>query len=199
MPYPPVDHGSGSKYNPLRARTLIPPGAFNPVRIQSRSARSGRHFRLAIPEGISLFDGISQALAHHQVASASMTLLGSRFSYIEYCTAPPDPRQQTIVRYTSAIPLHQAYMVFGNATLGKSAAGEPLIHCHAAVTDEYGTPYGGHILTQNAIVGPGGVSILVLSLDNFELRVAFDPETNQSLLQPHDIEPAGQPAQARNA
>lgn len=175
--------------NPLRARTLIPPGAFNPIRIHSRSASAGRHFRVLLPEGVSLYDGIVQALKEHDVASASMTLLGGWFSHIEYCTAPPDPQQQTIVRYTTPIPVDNAYMVFGNATLGKSPEDKPLVHCHAAIADRSGTPAGGHVVPPNSILGPGGMSMLVLSLDNFELRMQFDVETNQPLLKPNDLAP----------
>ena len=75
-------------------------------------------------------------------------------------------------------------MVFGNATLGKDADGEPLVHCHAAIRTEDGWTKGGHILTRSTIVGVQPISVLVTALDGFELRVVFDPETNISLIQP---------------
>ncbi len=77
-------------------------------------------------------------------------------------------------------------MVFGNATLGKSANGAPLVHCHAAVRTESGLIRGGHILTQQSIVGSEPIAVLVTSLDDFELRVAYDAETNIPLLQPRE-------------
>lgn len=46
-----------------RPRTLIHPGRFNPVRIQSMHAPSARHFRLTLQPGVSLFDGLVKPLA----------------------------------------------------------------------------------------------------------------------------------------
>jgi predicted DNA-binding protein with PD1-like motif len=81
-------------------------------------------------------------------------------------------------------------MVFGNATIGKDAAGRPLVHCHAAIRTADGAVRGGHIITQAAIVGPAPIAVLVTSLEGFELRVAFDPETNIPLMQPSAQEPS---------
>jgi predicted DNA-binding protein with PD1-like motif len=80
-------------------------------------------------------------------------------------------------------------MIFGNATLGKSAQGKPLVHCHAAIRTEGGLAKGGHILTETSIVGPEPIPVLVTSLDGFELRETYDPETNISLLEPQEERP----------
>lgn len=76
-------------------------------------------------------------------------------------------------------------MFFGNATLGKSLQNLPLVHCHAAIRTESGEIKGGHILTETCVVGSNPIPVLVTSLDGFELRQVFDPETNICLLQPH--------------
>jgi predicted DNA-binding protein with PD1-like motif len=75
-------------------------------------------------------------------------------------------------------------MVFGNATLGRSIEGKPLVHCHAVVRTESGEVMGGHILTERAVVGSKPISVLVTSLEGFELRQAYDEETRIPLLQP---------------
>jgi len=64
--------------------------------------------------------------------------------------------------------------------------GQPIVHCHAAIRTADGVMKGGHIMTQSCIVGPEPISVLVTSLDGFELRVTFDPETNIPLIQPHE-------------
>lgn len=74
--------------------------------------------------------------------------------------------------------------VFGNATLGKSLQNLPLVQCHAAIRTESGEVKGGHILTETSIVGSDPIPVLVTSLEAFELRQMFDPETNISLLLP---------------
>ncbi len=167
-----------------RPRMLIHPGPFNPVRIQSRQAVSGRHVRLTLTPGKSLFDAIVLPLAALGIRNASTTILGGYFDCIEYCVAPPDPSHQALIAYSKPIQAGRAYMIFGNATLGKNQHGAPIVHCHAAIRTEDGKVRGGHIVTDTCIVGPAPISVLVTSLDGFELRVSFDPETNIPLIQP---------------
>lgn len=167
-----------------RPRTLIHPGAFNPVRIQSRQSAQARHVRLALQPGLSLFEALVRPLAAMGITNASTTILGGFFSELQYCVAPPDPSGRAVIAYTAPIAAGHCTMVFGNATIGKDAAGRPLVHCHAAIRTEDGAVRGGHIIPHAAIVGAEPIAVLVTSLDDFELRVAFDPETNISLLQP---------------
>lgn len=176
-------HANQSAYP--RARTLVHPGPFNPVRIQSRQATSAQHFRLQIQPGASLFDALVQPLAERGIHSASTTILGGLFECLQFCMAPPDPQRETIVRYTSPVDTSRSYMVFGNATIGKNQDGHPIVHCHAAIRTETGELKGGHVITQTAIAAEP-LSVLVTSLEGFELRVAFDPETNIPLIQPLD-------------
>jgi predicted DNA-binding protein with PD1-like motif len=164
---------------------LIHPGRFNPVRIQSVHAARARHFRLSLEPGISLFDGLVRPLADVGVENASTTILGGQFSQFIYCVAPPDASGQAVVAYTQPIDAGAAYMIFGNATIGKSMNGQPLVHCHAAIRTATGGIKGGHILTDRCIVGDEPISVLVTSLDGIDLRQAFDPETNIPLLQPY--------------
>jgi predicted DNA-binding protein with PD1-like motif len=170
---------------PPRPRTLIHPGRFNPVRIHSLQSAAGRHVRLALRPGESLFDGLVQQLAALGIKNASTTILGGYFEALQYCVAPPDPSRQAVIRYGAPIPAGRTYMIFGNATLGKSMTGEPLVHCHAAIRTESGEVRGGHILTESCMVGRYPIPVLVTSLDSIELRQAYDPETNIPLLQPY--------------
>lgn len=172
-------------FQPPRPRTLIHPGRFNPIRIQSLRSARGRHFRLALLPGVSLFDGLVKPLAELGITSASTTILGGYFDDLQYCVAPPDPSGKAVIAYTKPIRAGHAYMIFGNATVGKSMKGAPLVHCHAAIRTDGGEVKGGHILTESCIVGRASIALLVTSLDEFELRQAYDPETNIPLLQPY--------------
>ncbi len=167
-----------------RPRILVHPGRFNPVRINSLHCETARHVRLALMPGTSLFDSLVKPLAKMGITNASTTILGGYFESLQYCVAPPDPAGQAVIAYGNPILAGKTYMVFGNATLGKSIEGKPLVHCHAAIRTEKGEVKGGHILTELCIVGPNPISVLVTSLDTFELRQAYDPETNIPLLQP---------------
>lgn len=167
-----------------RPRTLIHPGAFNPVRIQTRHSPRARHVRLALEPGRSLFDALVLPLAALGIENASTTILGGFFDELQFCVAPPDPSGRAVIAYTRPVSAGRCAMVFGNATIGKDAQGRPLVHCHAAIRTGDGAVRGGHVITQASIVGPAPIAVLVTSLEGFELRVAFDPETNIPLMQP---------------
>lgn len=169
---------------PARARTLIHPGPFNPVRISSMHSDRGRHFRLVLQPGRSLYDSIVEPLRALGVRSASMTLLGGSFAQLWYCVAGPDDRQRIVAAYSAPIDAGRAWMVFGNATLGLGAGGAPLVHCHAVFRDARGAVKGGHILCDRVLVDAAPLSVLVTTLDGFELRVAHDAETDIPLLGP---------------
>jgi len=171
-----------------RARPLVHPGPFDPVRIQSRHADSARHVRLSLAPGARLFDAIVEPLAALDIHNASTTILGGAFERVVYCVTERDTTGQAVIVYSAPIDAGRAWLVFGNATLGRNQHGAPIVHCHGCFRSETGEVKGGHIITQDCIVGPTPVSVLVTSLDRFELRVAFDPETNIPLLKPHALE-----------
>ena len=119
-----------------------------------------------------------------------MTILGGSFDEMSYCVAPPDPTGAAVIAYGAPIATGRAFLVFGNATLGTSSTGQPLVHCHGTIRYGDGTVRGGHILTDRCIVG-SPISVLATAFDGLALRQQYDPETNISLLQPAN---AGDPS-----
>lgn len=172
----------------IQPRFLRQPGPFNPVRITTESVPYGRHIRLSLKPGETLFDAIVKPLTELNVRAASTTILGGAFQDLYYCVAPPDPEGRTVIAYSEPIHAGSSFMVFGNATLGTSIEGKPLVHCHAAIRTENGAVMGGHIVTEQAIVGSKPISVLVTSLEGLELRQAYDEETGISLLQPVEVD-----------
>lgn len=164
--------------------TLVHPGPFNPVRIKSMHCERGRHIRLSLSPGLSLYDAMVAPLARAGIENASTTLLGGYLASVVYCVAPPDASKSAVAAYTTPIQAGPAYLIFGNATLGKDAGGKPLVHCHAAIVTENGEVRGGHILPHSCIIGKQPIAVLVTSLEGFELRLTYDAETNISLLLP---------------
>jgi len=160
-------------------------GSFNPVRIHSMHYQSGRHIRLELEPGRTLYDALVEPLRAIGVTSASTTILGGYFDHLEYCVAPPDPSGNAVIAYSRPIEAGSAFMVFGNATLGKDMQSQPLVHCHATLRTEAGEAKGGHILPQASVIGAVPLTVLVTALEGFELRQAFDEETNIPLLKPY--------------
>ncbi len=103
---------------------------------------------------------------------------------LEYCVAPPNPKGGALIAYSEPLTAGVCQFIFGNATLGTSAKGKPMVHCHAAIRTESGLIKGGHILTETAIVKQRPITVLVTSIDEFSIRQTFDPETNIPLFQP---------------
>ncbi|ALM50919.1 PPC domain-containing DNA-binding protein [Halomonas huangheensis] len=168
-----------------RPRMLRHAGHFNPLRIHSMHYQGGRHIRLLLTPGKSLFDALVEPLREAGVTSASMTILGGRFAHLEYCVAPPDPSGQAAIAYSRPIDAGEAFMVFGNATLGKDMQQRPLVHCHATLRTCSNEVKGGHIVPQASIIGEQPIPVLVTAIEGFELRQAFDDETNIALLKPY--------------
>ncbi len=167
-----------------RPRTLKHPGRPNPVRIQSENARRARHVRLLLEPGRSMFEAIVVALRDAEIENASLTILGGMFERLEYCVAPPDPNRRTVVAYSKPIAAGRSLLIFGNATLGESMEKKPLVHCHGVVRTENGDIRGGHIMSENCLVGARPISALVTSFRGVKLRQSFDRETNMALMQP---------------
>ncbi len=167
-----------------RPRTLAHPGPVGPIRIEHRHANLGRHFRLGLEPGRTLQDAIIEPLMRLGVQAASMTLLGGRLSRLLYCVAPPDPSGERVANYTRPIAAGAATLIFGNATLGKSARGEPVVHCHATFVCEDGRVRGGHIVVDRSSVGQAPIPVLATSLDGIELRITQDEETHMPLMRP---------------
>jgi len=171
-----------------RPRTLIHPGRPNPVRMHCVTSRHGRHVRLSLPSGASLFDAIVKPLARLGIESASITLLGGYYDKFQYSVAPSNPSKQTVIAYGSPIHTGQTYMVFGTANLGEGSNGLPLIHCHATLRTESGELRGGHVLPERCIVGSHPITALVIAHEDFVVRQVDDSETNMPALQPYGVD-----------
>jgi len=173
-----------------RPLTLVHPGPVGPIRIERRHANLGRHFRLGLEPGRSLQDAIIEPLLRLGVQSASMTLLGGRLSCLLYCVAPPDPSGERVANYTRPIDAGAATLIFGNATLGRSARGEPVVHCHGTFVCDDGRVRGGHIVVDRSTVAGDPIPVLATSLDGIELRITQDVETHMPLMRPFAVEEA---------
>ena len=180
-----------------RARTLVHPGPVGAIRIEHRHANQARHFRLGLQPGRTMEDAIIEPLLLLGVTAASMTLLGGRLETLLYCVAPPDPTGARVANYTRPIPAGPATLIFGNATLGKNARGEAIVHCHATFVCADGQVRGGHVVVDRSVVGAAILPVLATSLDGIELRITQDDETHMPLMRPFAA--AAQPEETNHA
>lgn len=168
----------------LPARTLVHPGPPSAQRLQSCRSKIAQHFRLTLPPKISLQQAIVDELYARSITSASLTILGGWFESLQYCVAPPDPLKEAVIRYSAPKQVVRSQFIFGNATLGFDDLGKPIVHCHAAFTATDGDPRGGHIIASQSFIGANPLFALVTTLEDFDLHVGHDKETNIPLLAP---------------
>lgn len=169
---------------PYRPRTLVHPGPVAPLRLEQGVARGQRQWRLTLAPGQVLLPALTGALATLRVHSAALALLGGELQTVAYCLPIPDPEGQVIATYGAPRVVHDAGLLRGSATLGQTADGAPVVHCHATFADAEGVVRGGHVLTERSVVGLRPVTVLVTALDGIELHLGFDPETRLHMLRP---------------
>lgn len=167
-----------------RPRTFAHPGPFSSIRIEHMLAAQGRHFRLSLPQGRSIYEAMVEALAGVNVRSASMTLIDGDLQELAYCLAGPGTRG-IVATYSAPLFERSARFIFGNATLGKAANGSPVVHCHAVFRTPDGAVRGGHLLTDKCVVGASPIKVVATALDGFDLRISYDEETRMPLLRPN--------------
>jgi hypothetical protein len=166
-----------------RPRTLVHPGPARRVRIEHLHAQSARHVRLALAPGRTLQEALVESLLALDMPCASLTILGGRMERLLYCVAAPDPSGARVAMYGAPRDAGAATFVFGNATLGRSARGTPVVHCHATFVREDGEVRGGHIVVDRSFAAEP-LPALATSLDGIDLRIAIDQETRMPLMRP---------------
>lgn len=165
-------------------RAWVHPGPIEAQRITRCIAQQGRHLRIVLPPGVSLFDGLVQPLAALEIHNAAFNILAGEFERLVYCVAPPDPTGRVAAAYTEPNDVGQSYLLAANATLGSNEAGRPVVHCHAGLRDSDGRLRGGHLLPQACVVGRHGLVAFAVELQGFAVQVGYDPETTLSFFKP---------------
>lgn len=165
-------------------RSLKQPGPPSLRRVVDQEARAADQLSLWLAPGV-MFNGIVEALAGHGFNHASLQIFDGDLAVAFYQVAPPDPTGEKVVAYGPPIPLPGgARIVMATATLGHTAEGKPIIHCHGVLCDRQGRLYGGHIPTDLCVIGVEGVPAWAGVSRDAGFIVRPDTETGFSLLVP---------------
>lgn len=166
-------------------RIVKQPGPPARPRILSVGARNGGELRLVLPEGADLLDGLARALTDARVSSAAVSLVGGRFSRMEYLTGQPSSDGKRVATYGAPTPLDgPVNLVSGSAFLGLDEDGKPIVHCHAVMIDRAGKIHGGHLPPGRCRIGAGGMVAHVSAFAGAALAVRHDAETNFPVFHP---------------
>lgn len=175
----------------VRGRFISHPGPLAGERRTSHEAASADQFRLWITPGSTLFEGLAASVIEHGFDHASIQLFDGELAEAYIHVPGPDPTNERAVAYGPAIRLEGgAHLVSANVTLGHSADGKPLLHCHAVLLDRQGGMHGGHLPTEICVVGEGGVFGWGIVSEDRGFVQKYDPETLFTLLFPTAAEDA---------
>lgn len=163
-------------------RFMRHPGPAAPVRLETAVEPSARALRLAIPAGVSLIQGVTEALGECGVTSATMTLMGGRVERLVYVLAREDETHERVVALSEPITVAGATLLTGSGTVGLDQEGQPLVHCHAVFGGE-GAAFGGHLIVGQTIMGTGSVAYL-RGLTEISIEALFDEEINVAIFRP---------------
>ncbi len=177
-------------------RELAQPGPKQYPRILVQQATPAGDLRITLQSGQDLLNGLRDAVIGRGVRAAGFTLLGGSLAKLHYFTGMPDPTGQRLATYGDPTPLEGPVTILsGNAILGQDPEGEPLMHCHAVMTDREGRVHGGHLPPGECVVGAGGVVAIATLHDATGFVVAEDVETNYSIFHPAGLKTAREAAE----
>lgn len=179
---------------PVRLRpTLSPvrrfkhPGLPAFPRLVSAEARHATELHVRVAEGSNVGTVLRQLLEQRAVRSGCGRILSGSTTHLQYHVIIPATAGDKPFIYGSPIVVDTpADLLASTLTLGRSADGVALLHCHGAFTS-HGESRGGHFALDQTIAGPGGLSIELTLFDGVESMVTGDAETNYSILSPRLI------------
>lgn len=132
---------------------------------------------------------LQETLIANDIHFAGIKILGGMFGDLEYYTGIPDPAGIRIATYGPPTPVNGPLTCLsGNASLGRDANDEPIIHCHAVVADKNGRVIGGHINKGGCAIGPRGVRLQITTHPGVGFEVSHDLETTFDVFHPMVIE-----------
>lgn len=154
-------------------------------RVVSLAGDSVRHYRLDIPQGVSLWEGVSQAFAAREVRSAHLDFMPARLSSVVYFTGAPDPEGKWIARYGSPRHMGPTLLLGAMGIFGQDQHGMPLLHCHASMRSDSAGLVGGHIDPTQCVVGNAGLRIYVSESIEIGFRAKLDATSGMHVFHPH--------------
>lgn len=176
---------------PVRSLNAMPavrrfthPGTPTFPRVVSAEARRAEELRVHLPAGSNIGETLCSLMAERGVTSGCGRVLGGSTTHLQYHVIVHADSGDKPFIYGAPIVVDQpALLIAATLTLGRTAAGAPLVHCHGgfSVGDQI---FGGHFALDKTIAGRDGLTVMLSLFDGIEMAVGNDSETHYSLLSP---------------
>lgn len=142
-----------------------------------------RSWTVCLPAGAMLMDAISQALQDCQGGAVFLSIAGLRLRCGNYVLPAESPDAQHVAWYSATHAMGACRFMHGTVVVGRKD-GKWSAHCHALWQNAEGQQALGHVLCDDACIAEPWEAVFHV-FDGGGLRVAFDPETQFSLLTPY--------------
>lgn len=153
-------------------------------RVISLADHAHKTFVLDIGPGRSIWEGVSDAFTRLDIHSAHVDLMGASLDTAVFYTGYPDPAGKRIAQYgapnhTAAVTLVAAMGIYGN-----DKEDRPMLHCHGCLVDGNGKVQGGHLDTEQCLVGHTGLRVYVTAPDEIGFAARLDATSGMFVFHP---------------
>ncbi|MHC6226246.1 PPC domain-containing DNA-binding protein [Pseudomonas sp. X10] len=166
-------------------RLFIHGGQPRQPRLLECEVSHGEELRIVLPLACNVAEGLLEALEGRRYRSAVGRILCGGAAHLSYHRMVTTSNIQRPYDYGQPVVL-DGYITFisGALTVGRDAAGAPLLHCHAGFIDRDGHQHGGHLVLDRLVVGSEALVIRLCLFDQVAYQVQPDAETHFNLLHP---------------
>jgi len=162
-------------------RSIEQPGPVHPERVQCAPANI-RAVEVALQPGVTLLDGLADAVRSYGVSSAVFSLQGGSFEPLAYYMPALSDTPEHVAYFSERFEATgEARIDSGSITFGLRQ-GQPSLHCHAIWGDPDGRRKSGHLIPAESRVATP-VRLQAWMLDGAGFEVTPDSETNFNLMQ----------------
>lgn len=166
-------------------RVFIHGGEPQQPRLLDCEVPASEELRVVLPLACNVAEGLLKVLEGRRYGSAVGRILCGGAAHLSYHRMVTTQDQHRPYDYGQAVVL-DGYITFvsGALTVGRDAAGVPLLHCHAGFLDRDGQQHGGHLVLDRLIVGSEPLVLRLCLFDQVAYQVQPDAETHFNLLHP---------------
>jgi predicted DNA-binding protein with PD1-like motif len=162
-------------------RSVEHPGPVHPARVECAAAIS-RAVDVELPRGVTLLQGLADAVRGHGASSAVFSLREGTLAPMSFVMPALSDSPKHVAYFSERFQASgEARIESGSITYGLRDD-EPSLHCHATWTESDGHRRSGHLLAAESWVELP-VRLEAWMLGGAAFKVAPDPETNFSLFQ----------------
>jgi len=139
---------------------------------------------LDIPEGASVWETVAAVFLQHDIQSAHLDVMGGHLLSAIFYTGYPDPAGKRIAQYGAPNHVGNATLISATGMYGKDRSDKPLLHCHGCLVMGNGLTQGGHLDTQQCIVGQTGLRVFVTATSDIEFVARLDATSGMYVFHP---------------